>query len=549
MMDVSQADLKVMKTLGRAHVHANRLDQALEVFAEILTRFPEDVETLIILGDCYLAANQSRLAARLYRQAFQLSPADPDVETRLALVEEESQTVPDGGSLFDAAALDALLVDLTGKGEKVDDEQLEKAAVLLDMITSSDRPAMAVSENLDEIEQLLPALLELNIRQARSDGQSALAADLERLLESFYIQSETDTRKPPWIAGDISRLSHAEWETLDGIEIGILLDPELTEPSRIALAGEALQELGCLVSKFTAPEEVSAFNGQAILIQNPHTSSRLMSMMAQAAASRLPILVDIDTPIPDSIMQPGFAAGGGQNTSEGKYLASALVMASTITTGSIRTMKAFEQMGRQVVYIPHAWSRKNKLWEKPSPKRKSLNIGWMGKAEELENIASIRRAVLRILREFPQTCVVIAENAAAYQLFDSLPESRRMFLPLVDYDDYPYSLAQIDIMLDPVAQSDENLDHSDHRLVEAGIRGIPWIGSPYPAARDWGSGGILADDMEQWHAQLRLLVTDPDTRLKLGRDGQIHAKGREIRKLAPRWLKAFNQAIRANSDL
>ena len=548
MMHASQADLKVMKALGRAHVNANRLDQALEVFAEILTRYPEDVETLIILGDCYLAANQSRLAARMYRQAFQLSPTDPDVETRLALVEEESRTEPSGESLFDAAAIDALLVDLTGKGEKVNEEQLEKAATLLNLITSSDRPAMAVSEHLDEIEQLLPALLELNIRQARSDGQSALAADLEHLLESFYIQSETDTRQPPWIAGDISRLSRTEWETLDGIEIGILLDPELTEPSRIALAGEALQELGCTVSRLTAAEEVSAFKGQAILIHNPHTSSRLMGMMAQAAASRLPILVDIDTHIPDSIMQPGCAAGGGQKASADKFLASALVMANTITTGSIRTMKAFQQMGRQVEYIPYAWSRKNKLWEKPSTKRKSLNIGWIGAAEELENIASIRRAVLRILREFPQTCVVIAENAAAYQLFDSLPETRRMFLPPVENDDYPYSLAQIDIMLDPIVQTDEHLDHSDHRLVEAGIRGVPWIGSPYPAARDWGSGGILADDIEQWHAQLRLLVTDPDTRMKLGRDGQIHAKGREIRKLAPRWLKAFTQAIRANSD-
>jgi len=540
----SQADLKVLKALGRAHINANRLDQALDVFAEILLSYPEDVETHLILGDCYLAANQPSMAAKLYRQAHNLDPDFTGISDRLALIEEEAEIKKDTRLLIDESNIDTLLLNLTGKGREMDAEQLERASALLELITDSEHPALAVSEYLDEIEELLPAFLELNIKQARSNGQSDLASDLEHLLESFYNQREDDENLFMWNEGAVPGLPSAEWDAVTEMTIAVLQEPGGILPPRINITMDALGDLGCRLETISTIDEIDGFQGQAVLVHAPHASAERMALLAQAAARGIPIVIDLQNALNELQESMGLLEPDATGSGVRKFISSALHMADAVTVQSSAAATLLRSQGHHVEQIPYAWNRKNPLWEKPGPDRSTINIGWFGSPEDLDAVASVRRAVLRILREFPQTSLVIGGSPEAYQLFDSIPESRRTFLPDVPPSDYPFSLAQVDIMIDPDVETDTGRDHSDRLLVEAGVRNTPWVASRYAAAEDWSAGGLFAEDIPSWHAALHRFVTDEDARVRHGRDGYLHAKGREIRKLAPRWLNAFRAAIR-----
>jgi len=544
----TQNDLSILKALGRAHINANRLDQALDVFAEILVTYPEDIETLIILGDCYLAANQSSMAAHFYRKAQQLAPENSDVDARVQLIEEEIDLNSIAIDLRDENSMDALFVQLTGKGKAISTNELERAAELLALITESEHPALAVSEHLDDIENLLPALLQLNIQQARSDGQSDLARDLENLLETFYSQQEEQRDLPTWKDNELPAVPGQASETGTRMSVALLNDRDEDDCQRIIMAIKALQDLGCPVTTISDPQSVASFQGQAALVHNPHTSALKMQLMAQAAALNIPILLDLDVSLQElkesiGLLEPGQMASGVR-----KFLTSALNMADTVVVQSPVVFDLLRIHEYQTELIPYTWDRSNTVWSTSAPERDTINIGWLGSATELDAIASIRRPLLRVLREFPHTHLVIGGSTDAYQLFDSIPESRRTYLPDVQEDDDPFSLRQIDILLDPAPPGERAKVHSDRRLVEAGIRSIPWIATPSPAARAWGAGGQLADDVDNWHTALYELVTEPNHRKTFGQEGFLHAKRREICKLAPRWLKAFAVAVRLGAQ-
>ncbi|MBI3764691.1 MAG: hypothetical protein HY260_22860, partial [Chloroflexi bacterium] len=79
-------------------------------------------------------------------------------------------------------------------------------------------------------------------------------------------------------------------------------------------------------------------------------------------------------------------------------------------------------------------------------------------------MAEIRRQVIRLAREFPQVCLVVGGIPEVYRLFDSLPESRRVFLPPVGADLHPALLAEMDILLVPLRDTPSNRMLSDRPL-------------------------------------------------------------------------------------
>ena len=54
--------LKVRKIIGRTYLNDNRLEEALDVFSGILRDYPQDVESLVILGNLYLASGDGKSA-------------------------------------------------------------------------------------------------------------------------------------------------------------------------------------------------------------------------------------------------------------------------------------------------------------------------------------------------------------------------------------------------------------------------------------------------------------------------------------------------------
>src|SRR5574339_191271 len=110
-----QPELKVRKILGRTYLNENRLSEALDIFIKILMDYPDDLETLLILGGFYLAGGDGKTAKSIFLRAQQLDPKNKMIERQIAMAEEMlnddvSEPIP-----TDVEAVTRLLQRLTGK--------------------------------------------------------------------------------------------------------------------------------------------------------------------------------------------------------------------------------------------------------------------------------------------------------------------------------------------------------------------------------------------------------------------------------------------------
>jgi glycosyltransferase involved in cell wall biosynthesis len=212
-----------------------------------------------------------------------------------------------------------------------------------------------------------------------------------------------------------------------------------------------------------------------------------------------------------------------------------------VTVPSETLAASLKELVQDVIVIPDGWSRQNELWEKRGAPHHGINIGWVDSSGQLEDLTFIRRFIIRIIREFPNTRITIIGNPQAYRLFENLPEHRRMYMPLVAHAEFPYLLSHLDILLVPLRNTPYNLATPDTVLVEASARGIPWIASPIPSFRLWAAGGIISESIDEWHLNLRHLVMDQELRDMLGKAGLSAARAREMGQLGRLWLDVITR--------
>jgi hypothetical protein len=142
-----------------------------------------------------------------------------------------------------------------------------------------------------------------------------------------------------------------------------------------------------------------------------------------------------------------------------------------------------------------------------------------------------------------QTQLVVAGDDKVFQLFDTLPESRKVFLPATSVEESPFTYAQVDLMFAPLRNIPFNRAQSDQNLVHAGIRQIPWVASPVPAYEEWAVGGMIADTTEKWYDSLHQLAASDELRAELGLQGYIKAQQREKRILGTAWLNLVQECV------
>lgn len=532
-----QPELKVRKILGRTYLNENRLAEALDVFIQILKDYPDDLETLLILGGCYLAGGDGKTARNLYLRAQQLDPSNKTIERQIMLAEEMVDVELADSIPTDMESVSRLLQRLTGESKAVDERDILQAANLLDKIINSESPAELVSAHLDEIDGLLQALIEVNIRQARADGRTDIADGLQNLqLNIDYQLVAKDSHKTSQHNPD-SQLESSLPANL------LMLLPDIEHRSnRMALLKSAMESFGCRVTEKT--EFVSGRDPEPDLVitSNPHTNPVLIKSLSMLSTKGIPILLDLDTNFKDQpVSHSEYARTGLSTQARSNDFALAISLADLISVPSWSLASTLSDLSDRVFVIPDGWSRQNKLWAKAPAPHNMVNIGWVSTSGELEDIMLIRRYITRVIREFPNTRVVIIGNPQAYRLFDNLPENRRMYIPLVAHEEFPYLLSQLDVLVVPLQNSPYNLSTPDTILMQAGARCIPWISSSVPSFSDWSEGGILIESIDdEWHLSLRHLIMDAELRTKLGKAGRDAARTREMENVSKLWLEAVS---------
>jgi len=544
LVNLMKSELKVRKILGKTYLNENRLAEALDVFSKILTDYPDDLETLHILGNFYLASGDGKTAKSIYLHAQKLDPENKTIQHQIRLAEEiDDKNGFEEPIPTDLPAVARLLQRLTGKTQIINENDILRAALLLDKILNSENPAELVSKHLDEIDELLPALIELNIRQAHIDGKADLAESLRSLQLNIDYQLVAKEEGKP-LKDEDTALSNLKF---NGNILMLLPDME-KKSNRMILLKSALEAYGCRVTE--KGEYVSGRDTKpdVVITSNPHTNPALLESLSVLSEANLPIIVDLDT---DFEKQPAshqdYNTNGLGNQVRSNAYNSAISMASMVSVPSEMQAASLKALVDHVCVIPDGWSHQNKLWDKSTHPRSTINIGWVGSSGQLEDLLFIRRFIIRIVREFPNTRIVIMGNPQAYRLFENLPENRRMYLPVVAHEEFPYLLSQIDILLVPLRNLPYNTSLADTILVEAGAKGIPWIASPISSFRRWQAGGIISESLDEWHLNLRHLVMDDEFRRSLGEAGKHAARSREMNYVGRLWLEIIDQLTNKNN--
>ncbi len=533
-----QAELKVRKIIGRTYLNENRLAEALDIFSKILLDYPEDLETLLILGNCYLASGDGKTAKNLFVRAQKLHPDNTHILRQIKMAEEiEEDSGIEEPTPTDLEAVARMLQRLTGDVRKVDEKDVVRAAFLLDKIINSDYPARLVADHLDEIDELMPALVELNIRQAHADGKPELVQALRALQQNIDHQLVAKD-------GDLTRDAAASQPALPAFKGHVLiLYPYPEEKShRMQLIKSALDAQKISVSELGEYLPSRDRRPDVVITSNPHTNPRLLDSLSALSAAGIPVLLDLDTDFEKQpVTHQDYNTTGLGTQNRGSAYTAMLPLASMVSVTSEVQAASMKGMINRVAVIPDGWSNKNELWEKNAAIRQSINLGWAAPNGQLEDLAMIRRFIVRIIREFPNTRITIIGSPQAYRLFESLPEHRRMYLPLVSKDEYPYLLSQLDVLMIPLRNTPFNLSLPDTAVMEASAKGIPWLASPIPSFRRWSSGGVISESLNEWHLNLRHLVMDRELRANLSKSGKSAAKPREMGSLSRTWLEIIQQ--------
>jgi hypothetical protein len=540
---IDKSELLRLRELGKYYLQRNLIVQALQAYLALLEKYPDDVSTLVIMGDSYLMAGDASAAKLIYQMAGDLQPDRTDLRQRVLLADKSVKpdtSIAGGFPPLHPQAISRLAERLSGHSLAIDEGQIRQAAVLLEKTVRSDSPAASVSEHLDEIDALLPAILELNIRQARSQGKSELAANLVEIQQSL-IKNQT--------VGEITENPAAGADNLvpavtTNKRVILLGEPSDLSPLRQSIIQKALEQSGVHVNTRWEDIPLPWEGFDMVIAHNPHTNPVLMKALAGWAGAGNPVLVDMDTDF--RTIHPGSPVKNNTNTDsllDRRTFTAALQLADLITFPSTTLAMAFSNEGYQAYALPDGWSSKNSLWSKQVAPSAKLNLGINVEPEGMENVAAIRRVVIRILREFPQTRLVVSGDPEAYSLFNTIPDTRRVYLPPTEPEDYPYLLAQADIHLFPGGDDDASKFASDRKYMEIGARKAVWIGSPVPASEEWSSGGLIARSMDDWYTHLKTLIIDTDLRQKLAQEGYSRALTREARNMAHLWESLIQKTL------
>jgi len=530
-------ELENRKIQGRKYLNQNRLAEALEVFNLILADTPNDVETLQTLGNFYLANGDGKTARKYYERAMMFAPRKQAFYRQMRLADEIEESGPQEPLPTELPKVARTLERLTGNARAVNEDDVARAAALLEMIIASESPAALVAQHLNEIDELLPALIELNIRQAFADGRLELVDSLRKLQVNVDDQLERKEDAAQSYFGDARQFF------FDGNILFLL--PDVGKISkRMALVKLALEALGCNVTVKRDYDSGRDTQPTAVITSNPHLNPPMLESLSVLSGAGVPIILDLTADFEKQpISHSEYSTTGLGVYSRSNAYTTALALARVVVVPSDVHAVSLQNLGLNVGMIPDGWSNQNAFWRKQPSPRKTINLGWLSTSGELDDLVMIRRFVVRVMREIPATKVVIVGNPQAYRLFESLPENRRMYLPSVSHEEFPYQLSQMDILLAPLRNTPYNRSLSDTVLMEAGARGIPWLASAIPSFCQWQGGGVLCNDLEEWYANLRQLAQSEDLRRELAHEGRLAADVREMNSVGRMWLDVIQQAI------
>ena len=542
LMDFDMDDLKQRKAEGISHLENNNFKEAVNVYKKLLLDYPDDVESYLLLGDLYLANEDYPSAEKLYQKALTLEPNNEVIQRRVKLSTLELNSHATEEIPTDSESVSKMLQEITGRPTPVTEAEILSAASLLDSIVHAHNPAEIVAKNLDQIDNLLPALIELNIRQAKNDRRFDLVNMLQALKEN--IESLKVDKDPTSRSEKESENKNPSPEPTKLKNVVFLVPDSENISERIRTFQNALERNNVNVTFADFEKDYSKEETDLVVSFNAHLNPAMMEKMAGYSAQHIPMVLDLDDDFEYMpINHPDYTNAGLGSLDKSRSYTAAMLFANLITVPGESIAAHIKETGYNVEVVPFSWSKINDQWQKSNLSRTSVNIGLIGIQGNFEDVQKYRRIIIRILREYPQTRLVVCGDPVTYKMFENISENRRVFLPRVPDEEMPYILSQIDILLVPLNSTPYHLVSTDRLLMQASLKGIPWIASPMPDYIRWQAGGVTAENPDEWHSYLRQFIQDKELRISLGQSGKKHALLREDVIIGEKWFSMMNKIV------
>ncbi len=193
-------------------------------------------------------------------------------------------------------------------------------------------------------------------------------------------------------------------------------------------------------------------------------------------------------------------------------------------------------------------------------------LGWAGSRTHLADLQLIVDPVRKILREFPQTKLVLGgwdgyytnTQGRQFYLWEGIPTARIITLPWVDdVEEYPKLLAQFDIGLAPLTDTMFNRCKSNLKYLEYVSCGAAVIASavePYAQTIQDGRTGLLVTTdkpklAKAWYDAIKTLVVNQTLRLQLAEHGKRFAHQHfDIAVNIQQWHQAYQEILQRASS-
>lgn len=155
---------------------------------------------------------------------------------------------------------------------------------------------------------------------------------------------------------------------------------------------------------------------------------------------------------------------------------------------------------------------------------------FFGALNRTADAQEILPALNRVLVARPQVRVDVIHDES---FFRGLATGRKTFRPLCAYDVYRQALADADVAVLPLADTEFNRAKSDLKFLECAAEGVTVLASPvvYAASVESGRTGLLFHDADEFERQLLRLVDESALRAALADAAYAHVA--EHRMLAP----------------
>lgn len=307
------------------------------------------------------------------------------------------------------------------------------------------------------------------------------------------------------------------------------------QPGRVAAASKAIRLASGLARRVWVLARAREYD--AIWIHReafPFFTPRAETWLSRVAHGRL--VLDFDDAL---YADPPSGRDWRSPLRSPKRYRGALACVDKVLAGSPELVSWAERNGVKAQLVPTCVDTE-RLRPRPGERRDVVTIGWIGSWSTVESLASITHAMRRVADAGGVRFLFIgAANLAALGPVIPCMEWR-----LWDSDREPEDLAEFDIGIMPMPDTEWNRGKCAYKTIQYMAVGIPFAASPVGMNEEVAlrsGGGILCRTEDEWVTTLVRLVRNRELRERLGAAGRAYAVEQyDRRRFAPRVVAALS---------